>query len=154
MFSKEEKSALNHSFWNEFKKSMKKSSTKVQKRINWINYPTHLKHTYLRLVFDEKEAALCYDIQFKDEEIRTLFWDQLKELKTIIDNSMGVPTSWIQNLETSEGLIISRLKWKNPNLSIHHRNDWKKAQLFFKNRLFEFHEFYEEYKEILINLIK
>lgn len=154
MFSKEEKSALNHSFWKEFKDGMKKSSSQVQRRVNWLHYPTHLKYTYLRLVFDQHEAAVCYDIQFKDEEIRFLFWDQLIELKTLINQSMGVSTIWIQNLEIHNGLMISRLKWQDPSLCIHCKKDWKKAQLFFKERLLEFDVFYQEYKEILINLIK
>ena len=154
MFSKEEKSALNHSFWDEFKNSMKKSSSQVQKRVNWLQYPTHLKHTYLRLVFDQKEAAVCYDIQFKDEEIRALFWDQLMELKTLIEKNMGVSTIWIQSFETHNGSTISRLKWQDSSLCIHQKKDWKKAQRFFKERLLEFDVFYQEYKEILINLIK
>ena len=92
MFSKEEKSALNHSFWNEIKNRMKKSSSQLQRRVNWVQYPNHLKHTYLRLVFDKEKAAVCYDIQFKDEEIRVLFWEQLIELKTLINDTMGVST--------------------------------------------------------------
>ena len=154
MFSKEEKSALNQSFWTEFKNSMKKSSTQLQRRVNWLQYPTHLKHTYLRLVFDQEEAAVCYDIQFKDEEIRALFWDQLIELKTLIDHNMGVSTLWIQNFETNEGSTISRLKWQDRSLCLHQKKDWKKAHVFFKERLLEFDGFYQEYKEILINLIK
>ena len=154
MFSKEEKSALNQSFWTEFKNSMKKSSTQLQRRVNWLQYPTHLKHTYLRLVFDQEEAAVCYDIQFKDEEIRALFWDQLIELKTLLNQSMGHPTIWIQNFETNDGSAISRIKWQDCSLCIHQKKDWKKAHLFFKERLLEFDVFYQEYKEILINLIK
>ena len=154
MFSKEEKSALNQSFWTEFKNSMKKSSTQLQRRVNWLQYPTHLKHTYLRLVFDQEEAAVCYDIQFKDEEIRALFWDQLIELKTLLNQSMGHPTIWIQKFETNDGSTICRIKWQDCSLCIHQKKDWKKAHLFFKERLLEFDVFYQEYKEILINLIK
>lgn len=154
MFSKEEKSALNHSFWDEFKNSMKKSSTQVQRRVNWLQYPTYLKHTYLRLIFDQDQAAVCYDIQFKDKEIRSLFWEQLSELKILLEQSMGSPTIWIQNLETKEGLTISRVKWQDSDLCLYKKKDWKKAQFFIKNRLLEFDKFYQEYKEILINLIK
>tara|TARA_B100000674_G_scaffold451354_1_gene422044 strand:- start:176 stop:640 length:465 start_codon:yes stop_codon:yes gene_type:complete len=154
MFSKEEKSALNHSFWNEFKNSMKKSSSQLQRRVNWVQYPTHLRHTYLRLIFDQEKAAVCYDIQFKDEEIRVLFWEQLIELRTLIENNMGVSTIWIQNFETNEGVVISRLKWQDCSLNLHQKRDWKKACIFFKERLLEFDAFYQEYKEILINLIK
>jgi hypothetical protein len=154
MFSKEEKRALNHAFWTELKNSMKNSSSQVQRRVNWLNYPTHIKHTYIRLIFNENEAAVCFDIQFKDEEIRFLFWEQLTELKTLIDASLGTPTLWKKNIKTEEGLTISQLKWEDSTLCIHQKKDWKQAQAFLKDRLLEFDIFYQEYKEILINLIK
>lgn len=154
MLSKEEKSKLNHQFWGEFKSLMKGKTSASNTRINWLSYPTHLKHTYLRLVFNNKEASICYDIQFRDEEIRLIFWEQLLELKNLIDNTLGSPTQWIQNIETPEGLTISRLKWHTPNLFISNKKDWKKAQKFFKDRIVEFDTFYQEYQDILINLIK
>lgn len=154
MLSKEEKNSLNHEFWGEFKSMMRGHVSSANSKINWLNYPTHLKHTYLRLIFDSHEASICFDIQFRDEEIRLLFWDQLLELKALINNSMGIETKWIERLETKEGLIISRLKWEASDLILTNKKDWKKAQLFFKKRLLEFDVFYQEYKDILINLIK
>lgn len=154
MFSKEEKSALNHLFWSEFKSHMKNNSSSKNTRVNWLNYPTHLKHTYLRLVFDNNEASVCYDIQFRDDEIRSIFWEQLLELRKLIDRSMGSTTLWLKSLEINEDLRISRLKWTDSNLSLARKKDWIKAQIFFKERLVEFDVFYQEYKDILINLIK
>lgn len=154
MLSKEEKSKLNHQFWGEFKSLMKGKTSAANTRVNWLSYPTHLKNTYLRLVFNNKEASICYDIQFRDEEIRSLFWEQLLELRNLIDSSLRSPTQWIQDIETPEGLTISRLKWHAPGLVISNKKDWKKAQTFFKERLIEFDAFYQEYQDILINLIK
>ncbi len=154
MFSKEEKRTLNHQFWGEFKSLMKGRTSASNTRINWLSYPTHLKHTYLRLVFNNKEASICYDIQFRDEEIRLIFWEQLLELRKLIDGTLGCTTEWIQNVETGEGLTISRLKWQAPDMNISNKKDWKKAQKFFKESLIEFDAFYQEYQDILINLIK
>ena len=154
MFSKEEKSNFNHLFWGEFKSHMKQTTSSLNTHLNWLNYPTHLKHTYLRLGFDKDEASMCFDIQFKDEEIRSIFWDQLLELRKLIDTSMSTPTLWIKTHETEERTTISRLKWQDSNLSLYNKKDWKKAQLFFKERLIEFDIFYQEYKDILIHLIK
>ena len=154
MLSKEEKSALNHLFWSDFRKKIKNTSSSSNKRINWLNYPTNLRHTYLRLVFNPSETSLCYDVQFRDNDIRTLFWEQLQELKTIIDSSMGSPTIWVKDYETSEGLSISRLKWETRQYSLHNEKDWEPAHLFLKERLLEFDIFYQEYKDILIHLIK
>jgi hypothetical protein len=154
MLSKEEKSALNHLFWSDFRKVMRSTTSSSNKRINWLNYPTNLKHTFVRLVFNPRETSLCYDVQFRDNDIRTLFWEQLQELKTIIESSMGSPTVWVKDYETSEGLSISRLKWETTEYSLHNEKDWKPAHLFLKERLLEFDIFYQEYKDILIHLIK
>ena len=154
MLSKEERSQLNHEFWGEFKKLMRGHSSSLNTKVNWLHYPTHLKHTYLKLIFDNSEASLCFDVQFRDDEIRALFWDQLLELKTLLEKSMQFKTQWLEHYETKEGLIISRLKWETNEFLITNKKDWKKAQHFFKSRLLEFDLFYQEYKDVLINLIK
>lgn len=154
MLSKEEKSALNHLFWSDFRKVMRNTTTSSNKRINWLNYPTNLKHTYVRLLFNANEASLCYDVQFRDKDIQILFWEQLQELKTLIESSMGCPTIWLKEYENNEGLAISRLKWETTEYSLHNEKDWKPVQRFFKERLLEFDKFYYEYRDILIHLIK
>ncbi len=154
MLSKEEKSTLNHQFWGQFKKLMKPCLSSDQKQINWLNYPTHLKHTYLRLVFDSNGASLCYDVQFRDEEIRALYWEQLEELRSVINTHMNSPGYWQKEVTTDEGLSISRIKWEQADFRLFNKNDWKEAQEFLKDRLLEFDGFYGEYKDILIHLIK
>ena len=46
------------------------------------------------------------------------------------------------------------LEWETNEFLITNKKDWKKAQHFFKSRLLEFDIFYQEYKDVLINLIK
>ena len=72
MFSKEEKHEMNVEFWNGFKLYMKNQKSSVLPRVNWLSYPTNLKHTYVRLYCDGESCALFYDIQFKDKEIRSI----------------------------------------------------------------------------------
>jgi len=43
---------------------------------------------------------------------------------------------------------------KTYTYNISNKKDWKKAQKFFKESLIEFDAFYQEYQDILINLIK
>ena len=88
MFSKEEKHAMNVEFWNGFKQYMKNQKSSALPRVNWLSYPTNLKHTYVRLHCDGGSSALYYDIQFKDKEIRALFWEQLLELKSLFNRSI------------------------------------------------------------------
>jgi hypothetical protein len=154
MFSKEEKREMNVDFWNGFKSYMKNHKSSALPRVNWLSYPTNLKHTFVRLHCDEKSSALFYDIQFKDKEIRALFWDQLLELKALFNSQESYSSQWHEHFETEDGLHISRIQWTSSDWSLYQQKDWKKIYRFFKERLLEFDLFYQEYKEILINLIK
>lgn len=153
MFSKAEKKQMNIAFWDGFKQYMKSSKSSVLPRVNWLSYPTDLKHTYLRLFCNETTSALRFDIQLKDEDIRMLFWDQLIELKTLINKTMNTETLWVKNIEV-DGALISRIQWESNEWSLYNTKDWRKIYRYLKERLLEFDLFYQEYKEILINLIK
>ena len=153
MFSKAEKKQMNIAFWDGFKQYMKSSKSSVLPRVNWLSYPTDLKHTYLRLFCNETTCALRFDIQLKDEDIRMLFWDQLIELKTLINKTMNTETLWLKNIEV-DGTLISRIHWESNEWSLYNTKDWRKIYRYLKERLLEFDLFYQEYKEILINLIK
>lgn len=154
MFSKEEKHAMNVEFWNGFKQYMNNQKSSALPRVNWLSYPTNLKHTYVRLHCDGGSSALYYDIQFKDKEIRALFWEQLLELKSLFNRQESHDSNWYEHFETKDGIHISRIEWSNDEWSLYCQKDWRKIYRFFKDRLLEFDLFYQEYKEILINLIK
>ncbi|MEJ6590104.1 MAG: DUF4268 domain-containing protein [Crocinitomicaceae bacterium] len=154
MYSKEEKRDLNIQFWDGFNEYMKKSKSSASRRLNWLSYPTNVKDTYLRLHCNDATSALRFDIQFKDKDIRVIFWEQLQELKSLLTSHVNSPSDWIEQLEDSEGRTISRIQWESSEWSLYQKNDWKKIYKFFKDRLIEFDHFYQEYKEILINLIK
>ena len=154
MFSKEEKHEMNVEFWNGFKHYMKNQKSSVLPRVNWLSYPTNLKNTYVRLHCDGGLSALYYDIQFKDKEIRALFWEQLIELKSLFNKQESHTSNWHEHFKTIDGLHISRIEWTHDEWSLYRQKDWRKIYRFFKERLLEFDLFYQEYKEILINLIK
>ena len=145
---------MNVEFWNGFKQYMKNQKSSALPRVNWLSYPTNLKYTYVRLHCDGGSSALYYDIQFKDKEIRALFWEQLLELKSLFNRQESHDSDWYEHFETKDGIHISRIEWSNDEWSLYRQKDWRKIYRFFKDRLLEFDLFYQEYKEILINLIK
>jgi hypothetical protein len=153
MLSKEARKERNEKFWSGFKEYMRGTLSSTGKRVNWLNYKTEVQDTYLRLVCDGKTTAVCYDIQFKDTGIKAIFWEQLGELKKVLEASMQQETNWEENLITNEGLLISRISWSIVNLNFYNDEDWYKIYAFYKNRLVEFDEFYQEFKDILIALV-
>ena len=68
-------------------------------KIKWINYPTKVKHIYVRLYADHKIAKVMIELQHKDEEIRGLF-EQLT-IKTAFE-------TWLVN---GIGMKIYKRHW-------------------------------------------
>lgn len=153
MLAKEARKERNEKFWSGFKEYMRGTLSSTEKRVNWLNYKTEVKDTYLRLICDGKTTAVCYDIQFKDAGIKAIFWEQLSELKKVLEASMQQVTIWEENLITKEGLVIGRIYWQLEDVNFYNDADWEKIYSFFKSRLLEFDEFYQEFKDILIALV-
>lgn len=153
MLPKEARKAWNEAFWLGFKNHMRAQLSASGKRVNWINYPTQVKHTYLRMVCEGKQIALCYDIQFNDRGIQDIFWEQLTELKVVLENNMTVPTHWEAQFLNKEGQNIGRIYWELEGANYYDQNDWPIIYAFFKKHLKEFDVFYQEFNEILITLV-
>lgn len=151
MLSREERKEWNKKFWDEFRKEMRSMKSSNGRSINWINYPTDVKDVYLRLETDGKGARLCLDIQPKDDGIRSLLWEQMTELKKVMENQTG-PAEWNEFDHIINGRTCSRISWKLDSVNFYNVSDWYKIKSFLKGRLVQFDDFYQEYKEILIHL--
>ena len=153
MFTREELSQMNTSFWSGLKDQMKKIPSSSGRRINWINYPSDVKDLYVRLEADGKGVRLCFDIQTKDEGIRSIIWEQMTELKRVLEEHMTHPTQWIEHYEFADGRVLSRICWENNSLNYYQSNEHEEIYSFLKGRLIEFDAFYQEFKDILILLV-
>lgn len=153
MLSKEERSALNTSFWTGFKKIMNAHKSSNGRAINWLNYPSDVKGVYIRMEVDNEYARFCFDMQFKDEGIRSLVWEQMGELKNILESNMQHETLWIETAYSKEGFDFSRICWELKGVSIYNEENYPDIYLFLKRRIIEFDIFYQEFKDIIINLV-
>ena len=154
MLSREERKSHNEAFWGLLKKQLRKHMSSTGHRINWLKYPTDINHFYLRLSSNGKESAVHFDVQVRDKEIRHLIWDQLLELKALMESNIHIKASWEMDYMNSEGLEISRISWRLENTNYYHTDDWKKIHAFYIKILIEFDRFYQEYKDILKNLVE
>lgn len=153
MLSKEARKAFNEAFWSGFKQHMRACLSASGRRVNWANYPTQVKNTYLRMVCDGQLTALCYDIQFKDPGIQAIFWEQLIELKVVLESNMSVTTHWEENYLNKEGQTIGRIYWELKGVNFYKKENWPEIYEFFKKHLKEFDVFYQEFNDILITLV-
>lgn len=154
MFTKDQRKQLNEHFWTAFQKQMKPFKSSNGRRINWINYPSDIPHIFVRMEADTEGARLCYDVQFKDLDVRSIVWEQLQELKAVLEDSMQHPTLWEQNKVLSDGRTIDRISWELKPVNYLVSDDQARMLIFLQNRLLEFDRFYQEFKDVLILLVK
>jgi hypothetical protein len=152
MFSKEEARLINQKFWDDFSNFMSKIRSSNGRKINWLNYPSDVKTVFVRLEVDSKHASLCFDIQHKDDELRAIIWEQMTELKMVMEDTTIIPPTWSENYYYLNKQYISRISWDIQNVNIHKAEDKEIIFEFLKERLIKFDLFYQEYKEILMAL--
>ena len=152
MFSKEESRQLNLAFWNGFQDYISKNRSSNGRKINWLNYPSDIRSIFIRLEVDSKGARLCVDIQPKDNEIRALLFEQMSELKVVLEDITIEKPTWIENHYYLNKQYISRIVWENNLLNFYKSEHRDLIYTFLAERLLKFDLFYQEYKEILIAL--
>lgn len=152
MLSKEERKERNAAFWEGFRKEMRNIKSSNGKGINWINYPTGVNDVYVRLHTDSKITRLSFDIQPKDDGIRSILWEQMTELKIVMEESTGPADNWNEFDHVFAGRTVSRITWETSDYNFYQPEDWDDIKAFLRERLVAFDSFYQEFKEILILL--
>lgn len=153
MLSKEAQKQKNKDFWDGFKQFMRGVSSSNGRRMNWINYPTDLKAFYLRLIVTSKGCSVNFDIQLKDNGIREIVWEQMGELKKVLNDDMPFEANWHERFFLEDGTEISRISWSTDAFNYFNEEDIPKIYQFLKERLLGFDKFYQEYKDLLIALM-
>lgn len=153
MFSKEQAKEWNQNFWGIFHKRMRRYKSSNGRSISWLNYPSDVKGIYVRMIVDKTHASLNYDLQFKDDSVREIVWEQLTELKVVLESTVDYPTNWIEVEFTKDGLPYSRISWVLDGVNYYKEEDHEKIYAFLEERLVKFDLFYQEFKEILVNLV-
>lgn len=152
MYSKDEKKQLKIDFWNQFKVHMQKTRSSNGRRMNWLAYPSEVKDLYIRADADENGARLTFDIQAKDAGVRQILWEQLYELKNVLEQEMGTDGIWIENASSDVVPVFNRIVWERTDLNFYNLQDHPEIINFLADRFIHFDAFYQDFKDILINL--
>lgn len=154
MLSKEALKNYKIDFWTGFKKRMQKHKSSSGKKTNWLNYKTNLSNIYVRMETDKRTIRFCFDFQLKDNEIREIVWEQMHELKTVLESEMGEEAVWHENYPSDHVHYLNRIFWQKEGLNYLNQEDTEEIYAYFEHKLLCFDRFYDTYQEILINLIK
>jgi len=152
MYSKEEIKEIRTEFWNDFKKHMQQFRSSNGRRMNWLNYPSEVPNVYIRLHADNRGISFSFDIQGKDEGIRAILWEQMTELKVMLESEMGDEGEWIADAYSETAGDFCSIRWSKEGLRFFNPNNKEEIFAFFEERLLKFDIFYQEFKDILINL--
>ncbi len=122
------------------------------KRIKWTNYKTGVSDVYLRMEADGKGARISLDLQHRDLEIRELFWEQLLEVKALLQAEWGADIYWDENYEKTDGTIVSRVEKRLNQGNLFDKTTWPVMLPFLKENLLAFDRFWGDAFDIFKNL--
>lgn len=141
MFSKEEAALIRKEFWTSFGKSFPRK---------WIKYNTQIKGFSFKFVAERKQALVVLDIEHPDEIYNELLFEQLKSLKTILENDFLSEIIFHDAYQLESGKIIKRLFVKYPQkFSIYNKNTWRDCYEFFVENMSQFELFFYEYEDYI-----
>ncbi len=152
MYSKEFIKETKTLFYTSFGVFMRKHKSLESKKIKWVNYPTYVKNIFLRIHADTKVARVQIDFQQKDPEIRSLFFEQFKELKNIFHSTQNEEWNWEENYTSEIGIEWSRVYIELENVNIYNKENWQEIFEFFEGKLLKFDEFWNEFFELFKQL--
>ncbi len=146
MYSKDEASQLKQAFWTNFGQYISPQLSAEGLKVNWINYKTSIKHLYFKMEADKRLASIAIEIAHPDAGIQELFFEQFKELKTMLHSSLQEDWDWKLHTTNGQGKTISRIFKQIDHVSIFNKNDWPVLISFFKPRIIALDEFWSDAK--------
>lgn len=152
MLTKAEIKEKNTIFWSDFKAYMSKIKSTNGKKISWLAYPTEIKFIYLRLSVNKQEVSMNFDIQHKDSAIRSVFWEQMGELKKVFNEHIGEDSIWMEHCSNETLSDFCRIQYKTNEFNYLKEENWPSIFEFLKSKLIGFDAFYQEYKDLLLFL--
>jgi len=146
LYSKDEASQLKQTFWTTFGQYIAPQLSAEGLKINWVNYKTGIKHLYFRMEADKRSASISIEIALPDTGIQELFFEQFKELKTMLRSYLNEDWEWQLHNTDQNGKTITRISKQINGVSIFNKADWHTLISFFKPRIIALDEFWSDAK--------
>ena len=151
MYSKAEVQSIKREFWTAFGVIMKPHLSASGFKINWINYKTGVKDILFRLDADNKQATISIQLLHKDEGIRSLYYEQFLEFKTLFHAILEEEWIWEESAFDNHGKEHASI-YIATNGNIFDKDQWQEMFAFLKNRLIKLDEFWSDAIDIFKSL--
>ena len=146
MYSKHDAAILKQEFWTTFGLYMNPVLSSEGEKINWVNYKTGEKGLRFKMHADGRSAFIGIVLIHKDAGVRELYYQQLLEVKHIMESIIPGPWQWLLNAQDENDQAISIVYDEIEGVSIFKKEDWPKLISFFKPRIVALDEFWNMVK--------
>jgi hypothetical protein len=146
MYSKHKAAILKQEFWTTFGLYMNPVLSSDGEKINWVNYKTGEKYIRFKMHADSRSAFIGIVLIHRDSGVRELYFDQLLEVKNIMESIIPGPWQWLLHSQDENGQPISIVYDEIEGVSIYKKEDWPMLISFFKPRIVALDEFWSMVK--------
>lgn len=151
MWSKEEARIKRVKFFTNFGIYMKKHTDLFERKIKWVNYRTGVSAVRFKIEADNKTARVVIDIIDNDEGVMDLFYEQFTEFKVLLESDMDELT-WDKEYYNDTHLRSMRIYTELTGYSMNNEEHWGDLYRFFEKNMLALHEFWDNSKDIFIDL--
>lgn len=145
MYSQQEGSRIRQEFWTVFGRYMSPVLSAEGEKVNWINYKTGEKNIRFHMHADTKNAQISIQCTHRDAGMRTLYFQQLLQLKPVLQQALEEEWQWFRDINI-EGRQLSAVIKNNDGVNVLNREHWPELISFFKPRIIALDEFWSSAK--------
>lgn len=140
MYSKEETQRLKREFWVTFAEKYPRK---------WVLYDTKIKDFSFKFFVDNKKAQVLIDIEHRNNEKRTAYFEKLEALKNILEEEFISDLVFEKEYVLENGKTISRIWVEKSGIGYSNRNHWDTIFDFYYEKMDALERFYLEYDEFI-----
>ena len=120
---------------------------------NWDAYKTGIKGLYFRILTQPK-VTLVIDLQFKDESIRELVYDQFCELRRLLASEWNEEPLYEKNTLYISGERLSRISVSLDSVYFYNQEEWPEIMEWLEHKLVGLDSFWDTTGDILKDLVR
>ena len=120
---------------------------------NWDAYKTGIKGLYFRILTQPK-VTLAIDLQFKDESIRELVYDQFCELRRLLASEWNEKPLYEKNTVYISDEPLSRISVSLDSAYFYNQEEWPEIMEWLEHKLVGLDSFWDTTGDILKDLVR
>lgn len=153
MYSREEKKELNQAFFKKFVRHMSVHRSTGGGGGRWEAYKTGVKGLYFRIL-TYPDVGIAIDLQFKDPEIRELFYDQFLEMRKLLESEWGESVTFTKNYLLDSGVTVSRIQVQLPGVYFYDKDQWPQIITWYEQKMLGLDSFWETVGDVVKGLAR